>query len=55
MRDDQLTFFDMEPPREYKAAPGTVERLRDYDGFVEKFKAKKTTDDCFTPPLVMTP
>lgn len=21
----------------------------DYDGFVEKFKPKKTTDDCYTP------
>ena len=24
----------------------------DYDGFVEKFKPKKTTDDCYTPPAV---
>lgn len=24
----------------------------DYDGFVEKFKPKKTTDDCYTPPEV---
>lgn len=24
----------------------------DYEGFVEKFKPKKTTDDCYTPPLV---
>ena len=23
-----------------------------YDDFVEKFKPKKTTDDCYTPPLV---
>lgn len=23
-----------------------------YDEFVEKFKPKKTTDDCYTPPLV---
>ena len=22
----------------------------DYDGFLEKFEVKKTTDDCFTPP-----
>lgn len=21
----------------------------DYDGFVEKFKPRKTTDDCYTP------
>jgi hypothetical protein len=26
--------------------------FEDYDGFVEKFKPKKTTDDCFTPPDV---
>ena len=26
--------------------------FHDYDGFVEKFKPKKTTDDCFTPPEV---
>ena len=25
----------------------------DYEGFVEKFKPKKTTDDCYTPPEVM--
>ena len=24
----------------------------DYDGFIEKFKPKKTTDDCYTPPAV---
>lgn len=24
----------------------------DYEGFVEKFKPKKTTDDCYTPPAV---
>lgn len=32
------------------------ELFEDYDGFVEKFKpkkTKKTTDDCFTPPEIM--
>lgn len=29
-----------------------VDKLEDYDGFVEKFKPKKTTDDCYTPPDV---
>ena len=24
----------------------------DYDGFLEKFKPKKTTDDCYTPPNI---
>ena len=28
------------------------EKFKDYDGFVEKFKPKKTTDDCYTPPEV---
>ena len=27
--------------------------FNDYDGFVEKFKPKKTTDDCYTPPEIM--
>lgn len=27
-------------------------KLNDYEGFTEKFKPKKTTDDCYTPPLV---
>ena len=26
--------------------------IDDYGAFVEKFKPKKTTDDCYTPPLV---
>lgn len=26
--------------------------FRDHEGFVEKFKPKKTTDDCYTPPQV---
>ena len=28
------------------------ELFNDYDGFVEKFKPKKTTDDCYTPEIV---
>ena len=34
---------------------GQLEMFSDnpeYDAFVEKFKPKKTTDDCYTPPLV---
>lgn len=27
--------------------------INDYDAFVEKFKPKKTTDDCYTPPQCM--
>ena len=29
-----------------------VKKFNDYEGFVEKFKPKKTTDDCYTPPAV---
>lgn len=25
---------------------------KDYEQFVEKFKQKKTTDDCYTPPII---
>ena len=27
-------------------------KFENYEGFVEKFKLKKTTDDCYTPPKV---
>ncbi len=27
-------------------------KMDDYDAFVEKFKPKKTTDDCYTPPEI---
>ena len=30
----------------------TIEKREDYEGFVEKFKPKKTTDDCYTPPYI---
>ena len=29
-----------------------TDKLNDYVGFVEKFKPKRTTDDCYTPPAV---
>lgn len=35
--DEQLTLFD---------------KNEEYNAFVEKFKPKKTTDDCYTPPIV---
>lgn len=28
------------------------EKFEDYEGFVEKFKPKKNTDDCYTPPAI---
>ncbi len=30
----------------------TLEKLNNYEAFVEKFKPKKTTDDCYTPPYI---
>lgn len=30
--------------------PTNKEAFEDYEGFVEKFKPKRTTDDYFTPP-----
>ena len=29
-----------------------IEENKEYEAFVEKFKPKKTTDDCYTPPEV---
>ena len=37
MREEQTCLFEDNP---------------EYDAFVDKFKPKKTTDDCYTPPLV---
>ena len=32
------------------AQPG--KKSKNYEEFVEKFKTRLTTDDCYTPPLV---
>lgn len=34
------------------ATSSTDRKFRDYEGFVDKFKQRVTTDDCFTPPEV---
>jgi len=47
-----LPGFDEIRVDEKKSKGGTAERLNDYDGFTQKFEAKKTTDDCYTPPIV---
>ena len=48
---DQYMLFDV---CEYHDKPSRKRAsiFEDYDGFVEKFKPKKTTDDCYTPPAV---
>ena len=45
---ENLTLFG-EPIQEKKSR---LEKFNDYEGFVDKFKPKKTTDDCYTPPKV---
>ena len=47
MKITQLSLFDDVPAKEYDTAGGD-----EYADFVEKFKPKKTTDDCYTPPAV---
>lgn len=49
----QLTFFDgvVHDAPQCRPCDGKVDKS-DYDAFVEKFKTKKTTDDCYTPPNV---
>lgn len=34
------------------ATSSTDRKFMDYEGFVDKFKQRVTTDDCFTPPEV---
>ena len=42
-----MTFEQM-----LKEKTAEQETTAEYDAFVEKFKPKKTTDDCFTPPNI---
>ena len=52
----QLSLFDeiIREPEIQETAQGRSrqEVFEDYDGFVGKFEAKKTTDDCYTPEKV---
>lgn len=43
----QLFPFEVDGSRKEKKIRESV--FNDYEGFVEKFKPKKTTDDCYTP------
>lgn len=47
MKITQLSLFDDVPAQEYDTAEDG-----EYAAFVGKFKPKKTTDDCYTPPAV---
>ena len=53
--EKQLTLFDeikVKPKQEKTPGRSRDEVFEDYDGFVEKFETKKTTDDCYTPEEV---
>ena len=54
MEGRQLTLFDFEEHdrQERERNRSRAEILEDYEGFTEKFKPKKTTDDCYTPEPV---
>ncbi len=54
MEGRQLTLFDFEDHdrQERERNRSRAEILEDYEGFTEKFKPKKTTDDCSTPEPV---
>lgn len=36
----------------FKPVNKTIKEFEDYEGFVQKFQPRKTTDDCYTPPAV---
>lgn len=48
----QGSLFADEPRRDTATCKSRREIHEDYDGFVEKFKPRKTTDDCYTPQPV---
>ena len=47
---EQLSFIDFNEPDSPKKSNKVS--FDDYKGFVDKFKQKKTTDDCYTPAIV---
>lgn len=61
MKVKQLSLFNFVEAQEVKQKHKTrvkmppkhnTDEFYDYDGFVDKFKTKKTTDDCYTPARV---
>lgn len=49
-----MSLFGFFPVEEidFKNLDDMAESNEEYEEFVEKFKTKKTTDDCYTPPAV---
>lgn len=51
MHEQLFLFPEIEPQIQKRQT--TEEKYGNYAAFVDKFKGKKTTDDCYTPPAVM--
>lgn len=53
---DQMSIFDFLSEEDTVRLMGSTGRKKgsaeDYEGFIEKFKPKLTTDDCYTPEIV---
>jgi len=55
MKKAQYKIVDLFGNEQIVFAPAGIRRpnlFTDYESFVQKFEAKKTTDDCYTPPEV---
>lgn len=52
MTEQLYLFEDITPTPSSNEGYRQSSIFEDYDGFVEKFMPKKTTDDCYTPPAV---
>ena len=48
----QMTIFDELEDIDIEKKGKRAKTFEDYEGFVKKFEAKKTTDDCYTPPTI---
>lgn len=52
LKEKQLTFFGDDEVRELNKKQRYSNAGKTYQEFVDKFKPKLTTDDCYTPPIV---
>ena len=50
--EGQLNIFDLLPQEKQEGVIQSEDENAEYEKFEEKFKPKKTTDDCYTPPEI---
>ena len=48
----QMTIFGELEDIDIEKKGKRAKTFEDYEGFVKKFEVKKTTDDCYTPPMI---